>query len=265
MHLRNGNLWTTVDTPESYDHDKLLSVCDIHLVYTGNGQFIELKCKVEPRINISITSNTATTSTSSATGSANESDRNISTTPVSRVIGTIKSDLDTLAILLSRTPQSIHVSTLSDTSKPSLIKPSLVKLRKLSKTDIQLWTSTKTLTKSKDPLNATFLPIKTKKTAIASASHKPLNQTRRKLLHGTSSNKLASVRFRTINKFTRCKTASPKPSSRTTRAQKIQHSGTKSPTFKISVQGLKRYKHRYSYKCMVNPCNRRFATVRDWN
>ena len=31
------------------------------------------------------------------------------------------------------------------------------------------------------------------------------------------------------------------------------------------MQGLKRHKHRYSYKCVVNPCNRRFATVRDWN
>ena len=101
VHLRNGNLWTTVDTPESYDHDKLLSICDIHLAYTGNGQFIELKHKVEPRINISIMSNTATMSTGSATSSANESDRNTLTTPVSRVIGTIKSDLDTLAILLS--------------------------------------------------------------------------------------------------------------------------------------------------------------------
>ena len=138
------------------------------------------------------------------------------------------------------------MSTLSDTSKSSLIKPSSVKLRKLSKTDIQLWTSTKTFTKSKDPLHATqtFIPIKSKKTAIASTSHKPLNQTRHKQpLCRTSINKLASVWFRTINKFTCCKTASPKPSSRTTRAQKIQQSGTKSPTFKISVQGLKCYKH----------------------
>ena len=79
VHLRNGNLWTTVDTPESYHHDKLLSVCDIHLAYTGNGQFVKFKCKAEPRINISITSNTTTTST----GSAIESDRNASTTSVS--------------------------------------------------------------------------------------------------------------------------------------------------------------------------------------
>ena len=39
----------------------------------------------------------------------------------------------------------------------------------------------------------------------------------------------------------------------------------KSPTFKITVHGLNHYKHRYSYKCVVNPCNRQFATVRDWN
>ena len=42
VHLRNGNLWITVDTPDSYDHDELLSICDIHLVYIGNGQFAEL-------------------------------------------------------------------------------------------------------------------------------------------------------------------------------------------------------------------------------
>ena len=83
VHLRNGNLWTTVDTPESYDHDKLLSVCDIHLAYTGNGQFVELKRKAEPRINISIMSNTATMSTGSATGSAIESDQNASITSTS--------------------------------------------------------------------------------------------------------------------------------------------------------------------------------------
>ena len=39
----------------------------------------------------------------------------------------------------------------------------------------------------------------------------------------------------------------------------------KSTTFRITVHGFKCYKHRYSYKCVVNPCNRRFATVRDWN
>ena len=42
IHLRNGNLWTTINTVNS-DHDELLSKCEIHLVYIGNGQFCELK------------------------------------------------------------------------------------------------------------------------------------------------------------------------------------------------------------------------------
>ena len=125
----------------------------------------------------------------------------------------------------------------------------------------------KTSTRSKAPskVTQTFIPVRPRKAVIASVSHKSTKQTRRKQpLCKTSSNKLSSVWFRTINKSTHCTTASPKPSSRITRAQKIQ-SGMKSPTFRISVHGLKRYKHRYSYKCVVNPCNRRFATVRDWN
>ena len=226
MHLRNGNLWTTVDTPDSYDHNKPLSICDIHLAYIGNGQFVELKCKIEPRVNTSITCNTVMTlaGNTGTTSSANENSRNTMSTLTLRAIGTIKLDLDTLDILLSRTPQSIHVSTLHDTTETSLIKPSSVKLRKLSKTDIQLWTTAKTSTKSKYPLNVTqtFIPIKLRKAVIASVSHKTIKQTRHKQpLHKTSSNKLPSVRLRTINKSMRCTTASPKLSSRITRAQKI--------------------------------------------
>ena len=140
MHLRNGNLWTTVDTPESYGHDKLLSICDIHLAYIGNGQFVELKCKMEPSDNTSITCKTVTSLAgyTGTTGSANENSQNTTSTLTLQAIGTIKSDLDTLDALLSRTPQSIHVSTLGDTTETSLIKPSSVKLRKLSKADIQL-------------------------------------------------------------------------------------------------------------------------------
>ena len=153
------------------------------------------------------------------------------------------------------------------TTESSLIKPSSVKLRKLSKADIQLWTMANTSTRSKAPskVTQTFIPIKPRRAIIASVSHNSKKQTKRKQpLCKTSSNKSSSVQSRTSNKSTRCTTVSPKPSSRTTRAQKIRK-GMKSPTFKIPVHGLKCYKHRYSYKCVVNPCNRRFATVRDWN
>ena len=42
IHLHNGNLWTTINTVNS-NHDELLSKCEIHLAYIGNGQFYELK------------------------------------------------------------------------------------------------------------------------------------------------------------------------------------------------------------------------------
>ena len=74
VHLRNGNLWTTVDTPESYDHDELLSICDIHLAYIGNGQFVKLRCKIEPSDTIGIVCKMVTPSAgdTGTTGSANE-------------------------------------------------------------------------------------------------------------------------------------------------------------------------------------------------
>ena len=42
VHLQNGNIWTTVDTPNC-DHDELLTKCDIHLPFIGNGLFAELR------------------------------------------------------------------------------------------------------------------------------------------------------------------------------------------------------------------------------
>ena len=147
------------------------------------------------------------------------------------------------------------------------IKPSSVKLRRLSKTAIKLWTTATASTESRAPLNITqtFTPIKFRKAASASVSNKTIKQTRfKQSLHKTSSSKLPFVWSRTISKSTRCTTASPKPSSRITRAQKIR-SEMKSTILKISVHGLKTYKHRYIFKCVVNPCNRQFATVRDWN
>ena len=58
--------------------------------------------------------------------------------------------------------------------------------------------------------------------------------------------------------------STPILSSRITRMQKIR-SGAKSLAFKTTVHGLKRFRHKYHYKCIVNPCACRFSTVRDWN
>ena len=283
VHLRNGNLWTTVDTPDSYDHDELLSICDIHLAYIGNGQFAKLRRKMEPsvsRLNTDIDLDPGTSSgttgttcrtdmhlacdsgtTSGTTCSANENNNRSTTSTyftesatTSQTVGTIKSDPDTLDELLSRILHFIHVSTppnISGSTESSLIKPSFVKLRKLNEADIQLWTMANTPMRSKAPSKVTQMTIliKSKRAISSSVSRQSKKQTRRKQpLSKASSNKSSPVRTQTINKSTCCSTVpiSLKPSSRITRAQKIRKR-MKSPTFKITVHGLKRYKHRYSY------------------
>ena len=45
IHLRNGNIWMTMET-SNMDHDKILKDCDIHLAYLGNGLFSEIKQKM---------------------------------------------------------------------------------------------------------------------------------------------------------------------------------------------------------------------------
>ena len=206
VHLRNGNLRTTVDTPDSYDHDELLSICDIHLAYIGNGQFAELRRKTEPSGTTGITCKTVmhlasdSGTTIDTTCSANENNnRSITSTTTLQTIGTIKSDSGTLDKLLSQSPHSTHVSTPPNTSgsaESSLIKPSLVKLRKLSKADIQLWTMENTSTRSKAPskVSQIFIPIKPKRAISTSVSHNSKKQTRCKQpLCKASSNKSSPV------------------------------------------------------------------------
>ena len=260
VHLRNGNLWTTVNAPDSYDHDKLLSICDVHLAYVGNGQFAELQRKTDSTPATSISHNTLSASVDSinTAGSANKNGRTTSPSQL-QVVGTIKSDPDTLDALLSQDSESTRMST--SMSDSNLIKPSLVKLRRLSENSIKLWTTPKPSTSHRVQLNTvqTFIPVKPMKTSSKSVLTGSGKHTRCK---NPASNML-SGRSKSYYKPKRRMPSSPVPSSRVTRTQKIR-AGMKSPVLKL-VQGLKTYKHRYNFKCVVNPCNRRFATVRDWN
>ena len=42
IHLRNGNIWTTMET-SNMDHDDLMKDCNVHLAYLGNGLLSEVK------------------------------------------------------------------------------------------------------------------------------------------------------------------------------------------------------------------------------
>ena len=45
IHLRNSNIWATMET-SNMDHDDLLKNCDVHLADLGNGLFSEIKPKI---------------------------------------------------------------------------------------------------------------------------------------------------------------------------------------------------------------------------
>ena len=299
VHLRNGNLWTTIDSPSSYDHDQLLSICDVHLAYIGNGLFVELhQRKVTPGecLTMSVELREGTTCSASqscpqdecATGTTeavqsipptmvvpaspiidpspyipvlpepsssdvsiipihHESDTDAysehATSPVNLTddppttiddititVGTIKSDPDTLANLVSSSTSVANTATqakysLSDVKhnlmlpEGNIIKPSIVKLHKLSDIDIDLWTSKKTAVHAKEPLKPTQIWLE--KDVIN-------NNVTESLVHKQSRHKLTSKRKHITNKSKekskhhKVIASSPRLNSRVTHSQKIE-------------------------------------------
>ena len=153
--------------------------------------------------------------------------------------------------------------------------------KKISKTNIELWTKPKLTTYFTSPK-----PIPTQRSQVAKSiktlkaksmetlikdkpfdqqgTHRTRKSTVKKSLkpHVTTKNPNNNKRWERSKSGNRADTTTL--SSRRTRSQQI-HVGAKSPVFQITVHGLKRYKHRYHYKCIVISCACRFSTVRDWN
>ena len=144
--------------------------------------------------------------------------------------------------------------------------------------DLELWTKPKPTTYYKSPISISTQrsqvakSIKTldAKTTVTLIKDKPSDQKgiqrnrksivkKRQGPHATTRNHNNSKRWDSP-KFNRPDTATL--SSRRTRTQQIRV-GAKSPVFRITVHDLKRYKHRYHYKCTVISCACRFSMVRD--
>ena len=47
VHLKDGKIWTTLKNPPD-DHDKILEMCQLHLVYLGRNLFVELTKRLNP-------------------------------------------------------------------------------------------------------------------------------------------------------------------------------------------------------------------------
>ena len=93
--------------------------------------------------------------------------------------------------------------------------------------------------------------------------------TKKHARHKNAQKAIAPVRPKTnqaivIKKPKNTTTSTPQLNSRVTMLQKIC-TGRQSLRFQITIHGLKKYYHKYYYKCVINPCNSRFSTVSDWN
>ena len=196
----------------------------------------------------------------------------MSTDVVMITVGTIKSDPDTLANLVSSSTSVANMAVRAKYSSSdvkhnlvlpegNMIKPSIVKLCKFSDIDIDLWTSKKTAIPAGEPLKPT--QIWPEKDVINNniTESLVLKQSRHKL---TSKRKHITNKSKGKNKHHKVIASLPRLNSRVTRSQKIRR-GLNNPMFKVTVHGLKCFKHQYNYKCAVNPCNRHFSTVHDWN
>ena len=47
VHLKDGKIWTSLKNPPN-DHDKILEMCQLHLVYLGWNLFVELTKRLNP-------------------------------------------------------------------------------------------------------------------------------------------------------------------------------------------------------------------------
>ena len=219
------------------------------------------------------------------------------------VIGSITSDAKTIQVLLAANDRKLRQtgvpSTVTATKNIPLpppvtrkhqhehttqsqiiIKDIWINFKKISKMDIELWTKPKLTTYFTSPK-----PIPTQRSQVAKSiktlkakstetliKDKPFDQQGIHRTRKSTVKKSLKPRVTTKNCNNNKRWERSKPnradtttlSSRRTRSQQI-HVGAKSPVFWISVHGLKRYKHRYHYKCIVISCACRFSMVRDWN
>ena len=112
VHLRNGNLWTTINTVSS-DHNELLSKCEVHLAYVGNGLFCELK----PRLS----------GTTAVSGTTNQDVNILSGTTTSADSGTTTQDVNILSGSIRGTTSSI-VCGIEETAPSDVLDSTDVKL-----------------------------------------------------------------------------------------------------------------------------------------
>ena len=216
------------------------------------------------------------------------------TTSHEAVIGSITSDTKTIRAFVASNEGKLRPTDATSTTKTTEtiflpppvpceyhhehitqsqvnIKEIWINLKRISQTDLDLWTKPKILTHNKDSLTTTqrsqaIKSIKTSKTKrpVSSIKTKQTDQQRIQRDRKLTVKKRPESNMFTKNHDESKSKNTPTLSSRRTRMQHICI-GAKSQVFRLRIYGLKKYKHRYQYKCIITSCARRFRAVRDWN
>ena len=112
VHLRNGNIWMTIENA-TYNHDKLLDMCDFHFAYIGNGLFAGLKPRKDTQRGTKHLRNlNVATSSSAATLSASENDTTGTTSYLISAPATVPGDNSSSANTMMEVTQQVYTQPL---------------------------------------------------------------------------------------------------------------------------------------------------------
>ena len=236
VHISNNRMWTTLNDPPG-NHDSILEHCEYHLVYLGNGNFIELVKRQRPLIVVHTDEDIKTVEIGSLTFDEEETLNSV-----------ISKGLDITS--KSKSKSALHAENTSSAH-------CLVKQEPLD--------SVPAVAKEKQPKRVRRrLVVKLHKLATDSDGNVILTEELKRHLispSGYDSDETIIYNFGGITPSNKLKLV------REPKKPKLRKSGRSATRsrFDISVYGIKRKKKRTYIACKIPGCSSKFPSVREWN
>ena len=236
VHISNNRMWTTLNDPPG-NHDSILEHCEYHLVYLGNGNFIELVKRQRPLIVVHTNEDIKTVEIGSLTFDEEETLNSV----ISKGLD-ITSKSKSKSALLAESTSSEHCLVKQE---PLDTVPAVAKEKQPKRVRRRLVVKLHKLATDND---GNVILTEELKRHLISPSGYDSDETIIYNFGGiTPSNKLKLVR-------------EPKKP----KVRKSGRSATRS-RFDISVYGIKRNKKRTYIACKIPGCSSKFPSVREWN
>ena len=235
VHISNNRMWTTLNDPPE-NHDSILKRCDYHLVYLGNGKFIELAERQRPLIVVHTDDDIKTVEIGSLTFDETETLNSV-----------ISKGLD----ISSKSKSVPHTENTS--IEHTLIKQELPD------------TVPADVAKEKQPKRLRReLIVKLHKLATDEDGNVILTDELKQHLISTSGYDSDETIIYNPGEITPSDTAQPVCEPKRPKVCKSGKRATRS-RFNISVYGIKRKRKRTYIACKLSGCSSKFPSVREWN